>query len=98
MPRCIDGFLCNKEYATMPETKFTTNLQQFLCLECSIWHTFLRKSFTNSITARFLRSILRTIFVPDIILHNNNRKNILHIKSSIFSHLFQSFRRIRKIP
>ena len=55
---CIDGFLGKKEYAAMPDTRFTTKLQQLLCLECSIWHIFLRKSLTDSITARFLRSIL----------------------------------------
>lgn len=55
---CIDGFLGKKEYAAMPETRFTMKLQQLLCLECSIWHIFLRKPFTDSVTARFLMSIL----------------------------------------
>ena len=55
---CIDGFLGKKEYAAIPETKFTKKLQQLLCLECSIWHIFLRKSIIDSITARFLKSIL----------------------------------------
>ena len=34
-PLC-DGFLGKKEYATIPETRFVTKLQQLLCLECSI--------------------------------------------------------------
>lgn len=60
---CIDGLLGKKEYAAMPETKFTTKLQQLLCLECSVWHMFLRKSFTDYITARFLSSILSEHFI-----------------------------------
>lgn len=63
-----DGFFGKKEYAAIPETKFTTKLQQLLCLECSIWHIFLRKSFTNSITVRFLRSILLEISIEPLVL------------------------------
>lgn len=44
---CIDGFLGKKEYAAMPDTRFTTKLQQLLCLECSIWHIFLRKPLNH---------------------------------------------------
>ena len=65
---CIDGFLGKKEYAAIPETKFTKKLQQLLCLECSIWHIFLRKSFTDSITARFLRSILSESLIRLLVL------------------------------
>jgi len=65
---CIDGFFGKNEYAAIPDTKFATKLQQLLCLECSIWHIFLRKSFTNSITVRFLRSILLEISIEPLVL------------------------------
>ncbi len=50
----MDGFLGKKEYAARPATRLTTKLQPLLCLECSIWQVFFRKSFTDSITACFL--------------------------------------------
>ena len=65
---CIDGFFGKNEYAAIPDTKFATKLQQLLCLECSIWHIFLRKSFTDSITARFLRNILSESFIKPLVL------------------------------
>ena len=49
----MDGFFSKKEYAARPATKLTTKLHLFLCLECSIWQVFFKKSFTDSITARF---------------------------------------------
>ncbi len=54
---CIDGFFGKKEYAAIPETKFVTKLQQLLCLECSIWHIFLRKPLKH------LQILLQHVFL-----------------------------------
>ena len=47
-PKWREGFLGRKEYAERPDIKLTTKLQMLLCLECSIWQVFFRKSFTDS--------------------------------------------------
>ena len=51
----MDGFFGKKEYAQRPAITFTTKLQLLLCLECSIWQVFFKKSLTDSIMARFLK-------------------------------------------
>ena len=54
IPNWIDGFFGKNEYATSPDTRLVIKLPPLLCLECSIWQIFFKKSFTLSITARFL--------------------------------------------